>query len=139
MKKNFSFKFNYNNLLDYSILLNDISLNIQEKGKQYNISESGSGIQSLTVIALYRYLAELRHNNIILGIEEPEINLHPQAQREFIKSIKEQNETDSNETQIIFTTHSAVIADQLEHSEMILFRKKEDAWRGFRTVEPGSS
>ncbi|BCB02139.1 ATP-dependent nuclease [Bacillus sp. KH172YL63] len=131
LNKNFDFKLSFDKQIDYSLLLNDIALEIEEKGFRYKITESGSGIQSLTIIALYRYLAELRHNNIILGIEEPEINLHPQAQREFIKSIKENNST--IEVQIIFTTHSAVIVDQLEHNEIILFRKEMDSSRGFKT------
>ncbi|WP_191090687.1 ATP-dependent nuclease [Niallia endozanthoxylica] len=133
LTQNFDFKLNHNKMIDYSILLNDISLSIEEKGQNYNITESGSGIQSLTIIALYRYLAEIKHNNIILGIEEPEINLHPQAQRQFIKSIKENNEA-IHEIQTIFTTHSAVIVDQLEHNELILFRKVEDRSRGFKTI-----
>ncbi|MFB5197877.1 ATP-dependent endonuclease [Neobacillus sp. KR4-4] len=133
LNKNFNFKLNYDRQIDYSLLLNDITLDIEEKGHRYNITESGSGIQSLTIIALYRYLAELRHNNIILGIEEPEINLHPQAQREFIKSIKDNNSGSQNEIQIIFTTHSAVIVDQLDHDEIILFRKEPDSTRGFKT------
>ncbi|MGD6781979.1 AAA family ATPase [Sutcliffiella horikoshii] len=132
LNKNFDFKLNFDKQIDYSLLLNDITLDIEEKGFRYNITESGSGIQSLTIIALYRYLAELRHNNIILGIEEPEINLHPQAQREFIKSIKDGDS--SIEVQIIFTTHSAVIVDQLDHNEIVLFRKELDSSRGFKTV-----
>ncbi len=134
LNKNFNFKLNFDKQIDYSLLLNDITLDIEEKGHRYNVTESGSGIQSLTIIALYRYLAELRHNNIILGIEEPEINLHPQAQREFIKSIKENHSGNQNEVQIIFTTHSAVIVDQLDHDEIILFRKETDSTRGFKTT-----
>jgi putative ATP-dependent endonuclease of the OLD family len=134
LNKNFKFRLNFDKQIDYSLLLNDITLEIEEKGLRYNITESGSGIQSLTIISLYRFLAEIRHNNIILGIEEPEINLHPQTQREFIKSIKDNYSGSSNEVQIIFTTHSAVIVDQLEHNEIILFRKIEDSQRGFKTV-----
>lgn len=134
LNKNFKFKLNFDRQIDYSLLLNDITLDIEEKGHRYNITESGSGIQSLTIIALYRYLAELRHNNIILGIEEPEINLHPQAQREFIKSVKENNSGSQSEIQTIFTTHSAVIVDQLDHDEIILFRKESDRTRGFKTA-----
>ncbi|TSB45572.1 ATP-dependent nuclease [Alkalicoccobacillus porphyridii] len=134
LNKNFKFRLNFDKQIDYSLLLNDIALEIEEKGLRYNITESGSGIQSLTIISLYRFLAEIRHNNIILGIEEPEINLHPQAQREFIKSIKDNQSGSSVEIQIIFTTHSAVIADQLDHNEIILFRKIEDSLRGFKTA-----
>lgn len=134
LNKNFKFKLTFDRQIDYSLLLNDITLDIEEKGHRYNITESGSGIQSLTIIALYRYLAELKHNNFILGIEEPEINLHPQAQREYIKSIKENNNESENEVQILFTTHSAVIVDQLDHDELILIRKETDSTRGFKTA-----
>lgn len=133
INKTFNFKVRFDKTIDYSLLLDDITLDIDENGQIYNITESGSGIHSLTIIALYRYLAELKHNNIILGIEEPEINLHPQAQRELIKSIERYNSI-SNETQIIFTTHSAVIIDQLEHNDIILFRKVRDSKRGFKTA-----
>ena len=136
LKHNFSFEISYEHL-DYSILLNNISLLISDHGKKFSITECGSGIQSLTIIALYRYLACLKHNNFILGIEEPETNLHPQAQREFVKLMKQ---TDSNnncitgEIQIIFTTHSSVIVDQMEHEEIVLFKKIPDNLRGFKTT-----
>lgn len=130
LNKNFKFEFNFDDKLDYSILLDQINIEINEKNLKYNITESGSGIQSLTIIAMYRYLAELRYTNIMLGIEEPEINLHPQAQREFVKSMKENKNIES---QIIFTTHSSTIVDQLEHEEIVLFRKVEDKTRGFKT------
>lgn len=132
LNKNFKFIFSFDSEIDYTLLLNDITIEIEEKGLRHNITESGSGIKSLTIIAMYRYLAELRHTNIMLGIEEPEINLHPQAQREFVNSLKENS--NGIESQIIFTTHSSVIVDQLEHEEIVLFRKTEDKTRGFKTV-----
>ncbi|MFC0300359.1 ATP-dependent endonuclease [Virgibacillus soli] len=132
LNKDFKFVFNFDSQIDYSLLLDQINIEINEKGLKYNITESGSGIQSLTIIAMYRYLAELRHKNIMLGIEEPEINLHPQAQREFIKGLKESSS--EVESQIIFTTHSSIIVDQLEHEEIVLFRKVEDNIRGFKTI-----
>ncbi|MDY0409729.1 ATP-dependent nuclease [Paracerasibacillus soli] len=132
LNKDFKFVFNFDSQIDYSLLLDQINIEINEKGLKYNITESGSGIQSLTIIAMYRYLAELRHKNIMLGIEEPKINLHPQAQREFIKGLKESSS--EVESQIIFTTHSSIIVDQLEHEEIVLFRKVEDNIRGFKTI-----
>lgn len=133
LSKSFNYKIQFEQEIDYSILLNNIMLNIEEHGNTYNILDSGSGIQSLTIIALYRYLSQLQHNNIILGLEEPEINLHPQAQREFINSIKKSNETETSVTQLIFTTHSPIIIDQLGHDEVALCRKVKDQSRGFKT------
>lgn len=128
---NFKFEINHKEDIDYKLLLNDIQLLINDYDKSFEISDCGSGIQSLSVIALYRYLANLRHSNFIIGIEEPETNLHPQTQREFINSVKNNSVED---LQIIFTTHSSVIVDELEHNEIALFNKKEDLKRGFITT-----
>lgn len=116
---------------DYSLLLNKISLQMVESKINFAIEDCGAGIQSMMIIALYRFLASLKHNRYVLGIEEPEINLHPQSQRELIEVLK--NESDRGEIQVVFTTHSPVIADQLEHNELILFRKVVDKTRGFRS------
>src|SRR5699024_2855133 len=130
LNKKFKFLFNFDEQMDYSLLLNQINIKMVEDGLHFNITEAGSGIQSLTIIAMYRYLAELQYTNIMLGIEEPEINLHPQAQREFVKNLKQVEDYDS---QIIFTTHSSIIVDQLGHDVIDLFRKVEDEKRGFKT------
>lgn len=59
----------------------------------------------------------------MLGIEEPETNLHPQAQKKLINSLR--NYLDDNEIQAIFTTHSTVLVDQLNHEDIILARRKK--------------
>ena len=41
---------------------------------------------------LDRMLAKLNNVSIILGIEEPETNLHPQAQKKFIASLKDKRQ-----------------------------------------------
>ena len=133
LSHNFKFKIRYQNLVNYSLLLNNIVLEVNEYGKNFSVRDCGSGIQSMTIIALYRLLAYLKYNNYLLGIEEPETNLHPQAQRELIKTIKDGNGA-SKEVQVIFTTHSAVISDQLEHTEIVLFRKVNDDSRGMKTI-----
>lgn len=130
LNKKFKFLFNFDEQIDYSLLLDRINIKMVEDGLHFNITEAGSGIQSLTIIAMYRYLAELKYTNIMLGIEEPEINLHPQAQREFVQNLKQ---VEDHDTQIIFTTHSSIIVDQLDHDEIVLFRKLKDEKRGFKT------
>lgn len=92
------------------------------------VSEYGSGIKSLTVIALHRMLAQLSNTSIVLGIEEPETNLHPQAQRMLINSLKTGRQ--NCETQAIFATHSTVIVDALNHDDIVLVRKVKDEARG---------
>jgi predicted ATP-dependent endonuclease of OLD family len=96
------------------------------------LQEWGSGTKSLAVIAMHRAFALLNNGSIILGIEEPETNLHPQAQKRFIMSLKEQLQR--NETQTIFTTHSTVLVDSLGHDDILLIRRNTDASRGFTSI-----
>lgn len=127
----FNFILDYEKNINYELLLQDLTIYITEYDKTFPLNDCGTGIQSLINIALYRYLAQIQNANIILGIDEPETHLHPQSQIELIKSI--QKSTPSNEIQIIFTTHSSVIVNQIEHQDIVLCRKKKNNIRGFET------
>lgn len=126
------FKFDFADDLDYSVLLKKIKFSLNECGTDYLLKEWGSGTKSLAVIAMYRANALLEEESIVLGIEEPETNLHPQAQKRFIHSLR--NELHDNETQTIFTTHSTVLVEELQHEDIILIRRKKDSKRGFKSV-----
>ena len=95
------------------------------------MDDCGTGLQSVTIIAFYRVLAKLKGKHIILGLEEPETNLHPQAQRELINSIK--NTSPDEYTQVLLTTHSTVIVDNVDHKHITLVRKIKDEQRGFKS------
>lgn len=128
-----TYEVGYSQDIDYSLFLTKLKLFINNGlSHPLPVSEYGSGIKSLTVIALHRMLANLNGVSIVLGIEEPETNLHPQAQRILIDSLKEQRQ--NCETQAIFTTHSTVIVDELKHDNIILVRRKSDSKRKFVTV-----
>ena len=124
---------NFRQSIDYKIFLNKLGLEIIDSSEASTlpVSEYGSGIKSLTVITLHRMLAQLNNVSIILGIEEPETNLHPQAQRMLINSLK--NSRKSYETQAIFATHSTVIVDALSHDDIVLVRRVSDIKRGFHS------
>lgn len=124
----FTFDLEYSRQPDYTLLLRDLSLRVSEGGKKVDLEDCGSGTQSMTALALYSYLAELKGNTYILGIEEPEQNLHPQAQRELLANLREMP------LQVLFTTHSTVLLDELRHDEVILCRRRESATRGIETV-----
>lgn len=129
--KGFDIKIDANKPMSYELFLNNLVIQITEDGKDFNLSECGSGIQSLVAIAIHRYLAELNHSNFIVGIEEPEINLHPQGQKELIYALLD--EIKNNNIQILFSTHSTVLIDQLDHRKIILVRKITDTQRNFKS------
>lgn len=126
--KSVDFKVDFPSSLDYTVLLSSVMLSINEYDHNYLLQEWGSGTKSLAVIAMHRANALLNKASIVLGIEEPEINLHPQGQKKFIMTLRDKRH--QNETQSIFTTHSTVLVDSLKHEEIVLVRRKSDN-RGF--------
>lgn len=112
---------------DYRLLLPNLAITVKEGGQSIRLEDSGSGTQSMAIFALYAYLAELEGKVFILGMEEPEQNLHPQAQRELMKNLMNMG------LQVVFTTHSPTIVDTLEHEQVILCRRTEGAARGLES------
>ncbi|MFW1950811.1 ATP-dependent nuclease [Acinetobacter beijerinckii] len=131
LKKDFTYTLGFNADSNYVAFLNNIEIFIEEFGVKHNLDDCGTGLQSVTIIAFYRVLAKLKGKHIILGLEEPETNLHPQAQRELINSIK--NTSPDEYTQVLLTTHSTVIVDNVDHKHITLVRKVKDEQRGFKS------
>lgn len=121
----FEFELDYLSPPDYSLLIQDLALRVVDGKTSVDISDCGSGTQSLAAIGLYSYLAEALGGTYILGIEEPEQNLHPQAQRSLLAALKKLP------LQVLFTTHSTVMLDSLEHEEVALCRRAFSSTRGF--------
>lgn len=121
----FEFELDYSSPPDYGLLIQDLILRVIEGKTSVDISDCGSGTQSLASIGLYSYLAEALGGTYILGLEEPEQNLHPQAQRSLLAALRELP------LQVLFTTHSTVMLDSLEHEEVALCRRASSTTRGF--------
>ncbi len=68
--------------------------------------EKGAGIQSATIIGLFNYYTREINTtgSALLGIEEPELYLHPHARR--VVSDRLDEFLDRNRNQVILTTHS---------------------------------
>ncbi|WP_343081542.1 ATP-dependent nuclease [Ostreiculturibacter nitratireducens] len=121
----FEFELDYSVTPDYSLLIQDLVLRVKDGSTTVEITDCGSGTQSLAAVGLYSYLAEVLGGTYILGIEEPEQNLHPQAQRSMLAALKKLP------LQVLFTTHSTVMLDSLEHEEVALCRRVSSSTRGF--------
>ncbi|RAH37489.1 ATP-dependent endonuclease [Halomonas sp. SL1] len=132
LRKELDFSLSFDKKANFLSFLTDIHMYVNEYGVESTLDDCGTGLQSLTIIAFHRVLAKIRHKRVILGIEEPETNLHPQAQRELINSIK--NAPDDNVAQVVITTHSTVIIDNIDHRKICLVRKTEDRVRGFKSI-----
>lgn len=113
----FSFELAYHTPPDYRLLLQNLHLSVKEGGQLIPLSDSGSGTQSMAVFALYAYLAELENTNYLLGFEEPEQNLHPQAQQQLMRNLG------ALDLQVVFTTHSPTIIDTLDHEHVVLCKR----------------
>lgn len=92
---------------------------------QFNVHELGSGVQNLVLLSLFRAYAELLKEKAILAIEEPEIYLYPQAQRQLYKTFRSlaYPPNGSDGSQIFYTTHSPNFVDAQHYAEIVLVRK----------------
>jgi putative ATP-dependent endonuclease of OLD family len=123
----FSFELGFATDPDFRLLLPNLAITVKEGGQSIRLEDSGSGTQSMAIFALYAYLAEIEGKVFILGMEEPEQNLHPQAQRQLMKNLL------GTGLQVVFTTHSPTIVDTLEHEQVVLCRRAEGKTRGLES------
>ncbi|MCI6160439.1 MAG: AAA family ATPase [Prevotella sp.] len=89
------------------------------------INKRGSGVKRLILLNFFRAEAERRKtlgNNpsIIYAIEEPETSQHTEHQRKLIKAFLDLAETAN--TQLILTTHSAVLVKELDFTHLRLIK-----------------
>jgi len=100
------------------------------------INKRGSGVKRLILLNFFRAEAERRKAekrvpHIIYAIEEPETSQHPNHQRKLIEAFIALSETDN--TQIILTTHSPAIVKMLKFEHLKLI--KEDTQKEIVNIE----
>lgn len=94
-----------------------------EDGEGKNPSEAGSGMRNLVVMALFRAYAKTFRSDSVIAIEEPELYLHPHAQRSLAALFTELAEAGS---QIFYSTHSASFLWAERFDEVVLVERKPD-------------
>lgn len=81
---------------------------------ELNLSNVGAGLRSIYILCLLQTYQELLGQNTIFIIEEPELYLHPELQKSMAKTLWEI----SNNSQVIFTTHSAIMLNEFKSNEV---------------------
>lgn len=88
-------------------------------------------VQASISMAILKAYAELNlNNNAPIILDEPELYLHPQAQRNFYNILKEVSLGKQNIkwTQIFYTTHSPSFLNLWNFNEIFIVRKSKENW-----------
>jgi len=102
---------------------NSLRLAYRESGLTVPGDELGLGIQSAMVVGIFEAFRQLGGGFGTIVIEEPEMYLHPQAQRYFYRLLCEI--ADKDRCQVIYSTHSPIFADVNRFETLSLVRRSE--------------
>lgn len=93
---------------------------LEEHGTSKNPAEIGSGMRNMIVLALFRAYANVLKRDAIIAIEEPEIYLHPHAQRSLASVFEELADGGS---QVFYSTHSASFVDVARSDRIVIVER----------------
>jgi putative ATP-dependent endonuclease of OLD family len=97
----------------------------REDGLTIPAEELGLGVQSAIVVGIFEAWRQLGDPVGTVVIEEPEMYLHPQAQRYFYRILTEL--VDSRTCQVIYSTHSPIFANATRFEAVRLVRRPPGA------------
>jgi putative ATP-dependent endonuclease of OLD family len=109
--------------IDETNLYRSLYPTLVERGQFKSPSEAGSGVRNLLVLALFHAFARAFRGGAILGIEEPELFLHPHAQRSLMGQFEE---LVSEGNQLFVSSHSSSFLDITCPERVVLVECKED-------------
>jgi putative ATP-dependent endonuclease of OLD family len=112
--------------------LNALRLMYREGGIELPGETLGLGVQSAVVVAIFEAFRQLGGSIGTVLIEEPEMYLHPQAQRYFYNLLCEL--ADRDECQVIYSTHSPIFVDLTRFEGIRLIRREPGAMTTASTV-----
>lgn len=93
---------------------------LEENGKRFALSKSGSGLKTIILILINLYIVpnlnEYKNTKVIYAFEEIENNLHPALQRRVFEYLY--NFAKQHDTHIFLTTHSHIAINTLFSKEI---------------------
>jgi putative ATP-dependent endonuclease of OLD family len=80
----------------------------------------GTGTLNTLVLALLSYIADLKKDNVIFAMEEPEIALPPHTQRRIVNYLLTES------TQCFVTSHSPYVIESFKPNQIKILRKNDE-------------
>ncbi|QKL02126.1 AAA family ATPase [Pseudomonas sp. NY5710] len=108
-------------------------LSITADQKPVPFQHVGTGTLNTLVLALLSFIAEVKKDNVIFAMEEPEIALPPHTQRRIAKYLLEET------TQCFVTSHSPYVIERFDPSQIIILRRNGEATVESTTVSAGTT
>lgn len=93
--------------------LSDVRLQVTRDGTPHDLGQQSDGMRALYAIALYDLMSVGAN---VVGIDEPEIHLHPTSQRSLARLLK------ANPNQKVLATHSADIVGAFDADSIVVVR-----------------
>ena len=94
-------------------LLSDVRLRVTKGGVEHELSQQSDGTRALYAIALYDLMSAGAN---VVGIDEPEIHLHPTSQRSLARLLK------ASSNQKVIATHSSDIVGAFDADSIVVVR-----------------
>jgi AAA15 family ATPase/GTPase len=106
---------------------------VVDEALNFDTEEVGAGVQSAVAISIAKAYADLVRVPLVMGVEEPELYLHPHACRHFYRLLQDLS-VNAN-LQMIYTTHSRAFLDAGEFEAINIVRRA----KGVTNVKSGRS
>ncbi|WP_121355722.1 ATP-dependent nuclease [Flavisolibacter nicotianae] len=105
-----------------------------DDGFNSELKDKGAGIQSAVTISLYDfYIKNVAHSgSSLLGVEEPELYLHPHGRR--VISDRLSRFASNGKNQVILTTHTPEFISNISESQNIIAVKKNNTATEARNI-----
>jgi putative ATP-dependent endonuclease of OLD family len=101
----------------------NIQLLLRREHEVVSLAEAGQGMRNLALLALFRAYAKVFRSDGIIAVEEPELYLHPHAERTLsalFRNLAQQG------GQVFYTTHSSYFVETEFFDEICLVERKKD-------------